>query len=292
MSRSSPASRVSALLLRGNTASGSTQAPMSPSIPHPPIWRESRMGLELAALLRDPVFRGKGVTDGRGQPVLLIPGFLAGDDSLRVMARWLKGTGHHSSRAGMRANVACSGVAVERLEDRLERLVERQGSRAAIIGHSRGGSFAKVLARRRPDLVSGVIMLGCPQLDPLAVHPVVRAQIEAVAALGTIGLPGLFSRVCLDGDCCASFREQFESDVPRGVGYVSVYSRTDGIVRWQACLDPKAEQVEVESSHCGMAVHGDVYRTVADALAAFRRRDARRKPLGGSATVTPLRRAA
>ena len=137
----------------------------------PPLWRESRMGLDLAALTRNPVFRGEGVTDGRGQPVMLIPGFMVGDGSLGIMARWLKGTGHHPSRAGIRSNVACSGDTIEALEDRLERLVERQGSRAAIVGHSRGGSFAKVLARRRPDLVSGIVMLGCPQRDPLAVHP-------------------------------------------------------------------------------------------------------------------------
>lgn len=265
---------------------------MSERIPTPPIWRESRMGLELAALVRDPVFRGEGVSDGHGQPVLLIPGFMAGDASLGMMARWLKGTGHHPSRAGIRSNVACSGSTVERLEARLERLVERQGSRAAIIGHSRGGSFAKVLAHRRPDLVSGVVMLGCPQLDPLAVHPVVRANIEAVAMMGRLRVPGLFSKVCLDGECCASFWEQFESDLPRGIGYVTVYSRTDGIVSWEACLDPKAEQVEVRSSHCGMAVKADVYRVVADSLASFRKRDARRRPLRRGATVTPFRRAA
>ena len=61
------------------------------------------MGLELASLVRDGVFRGEGVTDGRGQPVLLIPGFMAGDESLRMMGRWLKGTGHHPGRAGIRA---------------------------------------------------------------------------------------------------------------------------------------------------------------------------------------------
>lgn len=263
-----------------------------PRFQTPPLWRESRMGLELAALTRNPVFRGRGVTDGRGQPVLLIPGFMAGDTSLGIMARWLKGTGHHPSRAGIRSNVACSGRTIEALEDRLERLVDRQGRRAAIVGHSRGGSFAKVLAHRRPDLVSGVIMLGCPQRDPLAVHPVVRANIEAVAAIGRLGVPGFFSRVCLDGDCCSTFWEQFDADVPRGVGYVSVYSRTDGIVSWKACLDPAAEQVEVRSSHCGMAVHPDVYRVIADSLAAFRKRDSRRKPLHKGATVTPISRAA
>lgn len=250
------------------------------------------MALEFPALLRDPVWRGEGVTDGGGQPVLLIPGFLAGDDSLGIMARWLRDTGHHPSRAGIRANIACSGTTVERLEDRLERLVERQGKRAAIVGHSRGGGLAKVLAHRRPDLVSGIVLLGCPITDPIAVHPYVRLQLRAVAALGRLGVPGLFSEDCLEGDCCASFWEHIAADVARGVGYVSIYSRSDGIVSWEACLDPAAVTVEVEASHCGMAVHADVFRALADALADFRRRDARRRPLRRGASVTALRRAA
>lgn len=260
---------------------------MNNPFPHPPIWRESRMGFELAGLLRDPVLRGQGVADGRNQPVLLIPGFLAGDESLRVMGRWLKGTGHHPNRTGIRSNVSCSAKAVDRLEQRLEGLVERQGSRAAIVGHSRGGSFAKVLAWRRPDLVSGIVTLGCPQNAPLSTHPAVRLQIEALAALGRLGMPGLFSRACLEGDCCISFWEDLQAEMPRGVGHVAVYSRTDGIVNWRACLAAGAEHVEVRSSHCGMAVNADAYRVVADSLAAFRRRDARRR-----ASVTPLREVA
>src|ERR687885_1317473 len=93
----------------------------------PPLWRESRFGLEAAALLRSRVYRGEGVEDAAGQPVLLIPGFLAGDDSLALMTRWLRRTGHHTSKAGMRWNVNCSGVVLERIERRLETLVERQG---------------------------------------------------------------------------------------------------------------------------------------------------------------------
>ena len=258
----------------------------------PPLWRESRMGLELAALLRDPVLRGEGVAHGAGQPVLLIPGFLAGDDSLRVMSRWLERTGHRPSRAGIRLNVACSGDAVERLETRLEQVVAEHGARAAVIGHSRGGTFARVLAHRRPDLVSGAVMLGSAQSDPLAVHPLVTVQIKAIATLGRLGVPGLFSHSCLDGDCCAGFWQAFEASPRRGVGLVSVYSRSDGIVRWQACLDPAAEAVEVRSSHVGMAVHPDVFRAVASSLEDFRRRDARRRPLRIRATPPPLRAAA
>ena len=156
----------------------------------PPLWREARIGLETAALLRDPILRGHGVEDGRGQPVLLIPGFMAGDGSLALMANWLRRTGHRPSKAGMLANVDCSGAAVERLEKRLEKLVREQGSRAAIVGQSRGGGLAKVLASRRPELVAGIVTLGSPQADPLAVHPLVRAQVRAVAAAGLAGSAG------------------------------------------------------------------------------------------------------
>ena len=65
----------------------------------PPLWREGRLGLKAAALLRDPVLRGEGLADGRGRPALLIPGFLAGDASLSLMADWLRRAGYRPSRA-------------------------------------------------------------------------------------------------------------------------------------------------------------------------------------------------
>jgi pimeloyl-ACP methyl ester carboxylesterase len=244
----------------------------------PAIWREARFGIETASLLRDPVFQGDGVSDGRGQPVLLIPGFMAGDDSLALMTRWLRRTGHHTSKAGMRLNVGCSGSGIERIERRLEELVQRQGQRAAVIGQSRGGSFAKVLAQLRPDLVSGIVTLGSPTLNPLDVHPVTRTAVRAVASLGGLHVPGLFTRSCLEGDCCTSFWDLHDKPLPRGVGFVAIYSKSDGIVNWRACLDPGAKQVEIHSSHIGMSVHPDGYRAIADALQAFRRRDARAKP--------------
>src|SRR5215217_7308716 len=249
----------------------------------PPLWREARIGLEVAALVRDPMFRGDGMVDGRGRPVLLIPGFLAGDGSLSMMAGWLKRTGYRPSRAGIVSNVNCAGVLLPRLEKRLERLVELQGKRAAVVGQSRGGTMAKVLAKRRPDLVSGVVALGSPQVDPLAVHPLVRLQVEAVSRLGSLGAPGLFKRSCMDGDCCSSFWEDLAQPPPRGVRLVSVYSKSDGIVDWRSCLDPHAtELVEVHASHCGMAVSRSVWRAVAESLEAFRAAEPRRRPAPGA----------
>ena len=244
----------------------------------PPLWREARVGLEAAALIRDPILRGEGLRDGRGRPALLIPGFMAGDGSLAPMGNWLRRTGYRPSRAGMRANVGCAGAGHERLEQRLERLVAEQGQRAVVIGQSRGGSMAKVLAVRRPDLVCGLVTLGSPHVDPLAVHPLVRLHVEAVSRLGSLGAPGLFKRACLDGECCASFWADLSAPLAADVGFVAVYSRSDGIVDWRACLDPVAdEQVEIGASHCGMAVSPAAWRAVAKSLERFGRSEARRR---------------
>ncbi|HYP48024.1 MAG TPA: alpha/beta fold hydrolase [Thermoleophilaceae bacterium] len=245
----------------------------APNLPinRPPMWREARVGLETASLLRHPVFRGEGVAHGRGQPVMLIPGFLAGDGSLAVMANWLRRTGHWTTRAGMLANVDCSAAALGRLELRLERLVERQGRRAAIVGQSRGGSLARALAHRRPDLVAGLVTLGTPQIDPFAVHPLVRLQMEALSRLGGLGAPRLFTRTCLDGECCEDFWRGMAEPLESHIGFVAVYSRSDGIVSWESCLDPHADDhVEISASHIGMAVNPAAYQAVASALAGFR----------------------
>jgi pimeloyl-ACP methyl ester carboxylesterase len=239
----------------------------------PPIWREGLVGLEVASLVRHPIFRGEGVPDAGGQPVLLIPGFLAGDDSLGLMTRWLRRTGHHTRKAGMRANVDCSEAAVARLEERVEVLAECHEQRVALVGQSRGGTLARVVAVRRPDLVSGVVALGSPNVNPLAIHPLVALQVMALGALGTLGAPGVFGNSCRNGGCCKRFWQDLDADFPPDVGYVSIYSRSDGIVDWQACLDPAAECVEVSASHLGMAANPKAYEAVAAALERFRRAD-------------------
>jgi hypothetical protein len=125
------------------------------------------------------------------------------------------------------------------------------------------------VALRRPDLVSGIACLGSPVLDEVAVHPLVMLHVRLVGRLGTLGVPGLLSRDCRDGECCAPTRGLAGAPFPPDVGFTAIYSRSDGIVDWRACLDPAATQVEVDVSHCGMAVHAGTYRALADALAAF-----------------------
>ena len=233
----------------------------------PPIWREARFGLELTSLLRDPVFGGASPAD-RAHPVMLLSGYMAGDDSLKMMAAWLRRTGHRPHRGGIRWNVGCSARMLESLEIRLEDVAKREGP-VAIVGQSRGGLFARVLAVRRPELVSGIVTLGSAHLDPLAVHPLLRLQIHVMGLLGTLGAPGLFSASCRWGDCCTDVGAELAGPFPEEVGFVSVYSRSDGIIDWRSCLDPAARCVEIESSHCGMSAHPAAYREVAAALSEF-----------------------
>jgi pimeloyl-ACP methyl ester carboxylesterase len=246
------------------------KADVGVSLPYlPPLWRESLAGVEAARLFSSSVWRGGGVPSSDGRPVLLIPGFMAGDGSLATMTRWLRENGYRTRRAGIRANVGCSEDYLRRLEQRLEDLAAQSGQSVAIIGQSRGGVFARVLATRRPDLVSGVVTLGAPTVNQLKAHPLVLAQVFLVGTLGTGRIPGMFRVSCLRGACCKDFRTDLVADFPAGVGYTALYSRTDGVVDWRACLDPAAVQVEVRASHIGMGLNAEVYAEVGHALGSF-----------------------
>ena len=81
----------------------------------------------------------------------------------------------------------------------------------------------------------------------------------------------MFRSSCLRGDCCEDFRADLEGAFPDEVGFVALYSRSDGIVDWRACLDPAADElVEVRASHCGMSVNAQAFHAVAGALRRFR----------------------
>ncbi len=203
---------------------------------------------------------------GHGRPVMLIPGFLAGDASLTRMAAWLRGGGWAPVPSGINWNIDCLEPTVERLRVRLCDAVEEHGRPALIVGQSRGGAVGRALTVLYPELVDTLVTLGSPLTDQLAIRSRTWASVGAVGLLGTAGMPGMFSLRCLRGRCCAQTTAALTAPFPAGVGFCSLYSRSDEIVRWRACLDPAATHVEVDTSHIGMAFDRRVWTAVAAAL--------------------------
>lgn len=203
-----------------------------------------------------------------GASAILVPGFVSGDVSLSMLARYLRRQGHRTFASDIGANLGCTDAMVERLTRRMERVVADEGRRVAVVGHSRGGMVVKLAAQRRPDLVVGVVVLSGPVTGTLAVAPHVRKQLELLFRLHRRGLTGVIGQDCVTGECAARIAAELDSPFPSGVAYTSVYSRTDAIIDYRTCLDPAAELVEVDSTHTGMSTDLGVAGIVADCLAA------------------------
>jgi pimeloyl-ACP methyl ester carboxylesterase len=229
---------------------------------------EARWQLELARLIADPVWRGEGVPHGDGRPVLLLPGFLAGDYTLTLLARWLRRIGYRPSTCGFLFNVDCSDRALDLVEHEVARLHRRRGRRVALVGHSRGGHFARALARRRPGQVSHAISMGADLQRMLGISAPTRVAVDG-ARRGIVALRRARAEQCLTMECTCPFTRDFSASFPRHrVRLTSIYTKADGVVRWERCLVPYADCVEVTGSHTGLVVNRKAYAAIAAALTA------------------------
>lgn len=229
--------------------------------------RETRWQLELARLLGDPVFRGVGLPRGDGRAVVLMPGLGGGDLTLLVMAMWLQRLGYRPRLCGFVANVGCSETAMERVERQLELLHERDGRRVALIGHSRGGLYSRALACRRPELVSHGIALGAGLREMLAISYPTLVLVDRVRRR-LLSTGRARSPRCMTADCdCAFTRDMFRPFPQERVRLTSIYSKGDGVVRWQAAVVPYGECIEVTGSHVGLIFNRKAYHAIATALA-------------------------
>lgn len=116
-----------------------------------PLHGELRYGLELARLAADRAFLRPRQQAG-ALPVLLMPGFMAGDQSLGALRGWLRRRGSLTASAGLWLNIDCGERTVGAIEERLHRLAARAGhpvsSSARAAGVSWGACSPPAIQRR------------------------------------------------------------------------------------------------------------------------------------------------
>jgi pimeloyl-ACP methyl ester carboxylesterase len=190
---------------------------------------------------------------GDGHPVLVLPGLVASDGSTGILRNYLTRRGYDVHGWGLGRNYGPRPGVEEAMLATIDRLHGQTGRKLSLIGQSLGGAYARLLAAKRPDAVRGVITLG----SPVTGHP--RAsnawRVYEFAS----------------GESSVDPQRWQHVTRPPQVPTTSIYSRSDGVVAWRSSIEsselPHTENIEVVSSHIGMAVHPAVLFAVADRLA-------------------------
>ena len=189
---------------------------------------------------------------GDGHAVLVLPGLVASDISTKLLRRYLQGRGYDAHGWGLGRNLGPrQGIEAGMLQ-RLESLHAETGRKVSLVGWSLGGVYARLLAASRPELVRSVITLGSPFTGSARATNAWRVY-EGVS-----------------GQSSEDPRRMRHVEPTPSVPTTSIFSRSDGVVAWQACQDPlqtpHSENVEVEGSHVGLVWHPKVWRVIADRL--------------------------
>ncbi len=228
------------------------------AIPIPSRWallQESRFFWDIAqSAARFPqlAFQPRGA----GDPVVVLPGFSAGDASTAPLRLFLGLLGHDVRGWGLGTNSGDVPALLPRVIAETERCAVATGTRVRLVGWSLGGYLAREVARERPDLVERVVTLG----SPIVGGPKYTAAAHAYQLRG-VDLDALEAQI--------AEREKTPLQTP----VTAIYSKRDGVVAWQACIDrhnADVEHVEVFSSHVGLGFHAGVYALIAQRLAMAR----------------------
>ncbi|WP_431842805.1 esterase/lipase family protein [Calidifontibacter indicus] len=194
---------------------------------------------------------------GDGHPVLVLPGLGAGDLSTLALRNFLRLRGWRPYGWHLGRNVGPTAAVRAELPATIQRIARRNRAKVSIIGWSLGGIYARELAHLHPDCVRRVITLASPY----------RLQHHRQTHAG-----GMFAHF-------AHLHAPKEEEIPTVTGRsaypvpvpaTSIYSREDGIVAWQHCLEPAtglSENIRVRSGHLSIGFDPYVFHAVADRLA-------------------------
>lgn len=195
-----------------------------------------------------------GLPRGDGHAVMIVPGFGTHDGHTASLQAVLNGLGYSAYGWGQERNVGMNKKVREGLGARLKELSERHDGKVSLIGWSLGGVFVRELARHQPNLVRRVFTLG----SPINGHP------DANNVMGIFKFMNRKNPPKLDWD---GFQKRRTAPP---VPCCAIYSKTDGIVRWDCSLEeeaPNTENVEVSGSHFGLGFNRQVIRAIAERLA-------------------------
>ena len=189
---------------------------------------------------------------GGNAPVIVLPGFGAGDTSTFVTRGLLAALGYAVLGWGFGINRGNVEEMLPHVQTRVAALAKQSRLPVHLVGWSLGGVFAREVARDTPRVVASVVTLGTPVVGDSKytwVGPLYRA-------FGT-DLEGMEVRI--------DERNRRLIRVP----VTALFSRGDGIVDWRACIDTyddDIDHVEVEATHLGMGFDPQVLRILAERL--------------------------
>ena len=184
---------------------------------------------------------------------MVVPGFATDDGWTARMRAFLTSIGYDARRWGIGRNHGRVPQLIPAVIERCQRLAGDSGQPVRLIGWSLGGYLAREAARERPEMVERVITLGAP---------VVGGPTYTASA------PMYLKKGYDLADIAETVLEREHRPITTPV--FAVYSRSDGVVAWRACIDtfdnPCVEHHEVVSSHHRMVNTPPVFRLVAELL--------------------------
>jgi pimeloyl-ACP methyl ester carboxylesterase len=197
--------------------------------------------------------RNKGLPEGQGQRVMVLPGFGASDFHTALLRKRLAALGYAVEGWGLGRNHGVVGKLLPKLIAHIRQRVATTGAPLRLVGWSLGGYLAREVARDAPELVAQVITLG----SPITGGPKYTAFAPYYRYKG------------LDMERIASTIAARESRLIQ-CPITVIYTRRDGIVAWGASIDrhhAHARHVETAATHFGLVVHPQTLRQIAEALA-------------------------
>lgn len=185
------------------------------------------------------------VAPAGGAPVIVVPGFMTNDAYMGSLQGRLREKGWQVYGWGAGVNTGADAGKARLLQEQLDKVYRRHGQKVAVVGYSLGGVYARELARANPGKVSQVVTLGAPfglRDDAGQSNARVQRIQNYYNAGGTTENPAL------------------APPVPT----VSVYSRNDGLVPWQASQSAGkgAQNIEVRQGHLTMPFNREVAAVV------------------------------